>query len=358
MDAMTDIQYYFFFLSIITTLLIRPILNRPTKQTTSLYLPPSPPALPLIGHLHLLTPFLYKSFHSLSNQYGPLLYLRFGSARCLHVSSASVASEIFKSQDLTFSSRPIIVFADKLQYNNSGFITAPYGDYWRFMKKLSVTKLFATKDFEVSPRIRREEIERLLKKVLEGASKNENVNVGAEVMKHTNNVTCRVVMSTRCSEQDGEAERDLVKESFELAAKLCFGNVLGPFEKLGFWLYGKRALDVTRRLDKLLERVLKEHEERRKRDGSVREDKDLMDILLDVCQDEEAEVKITRTHIKAFFLDLFIAVTDTSAEGMQWVMAELINHPCVFNKVREEIESVVGKTRLVEESDIPNLSYL
>ena len=56
--------------------------------------------------------------------------------------------------------------------------------------------------------------------------------------------------------------------------------------------------------------------------------------------------------------DLFIAGTDTSAEGMQWVMAELINHPFVFNNVREEIESVVGKTRLVEESDIPNLSYL
>lgn len=171
MDAMTDIQYYsfFFFVSIITTLLIRSLLNKPTKQTTSLHLPPSPPALPLIGHL-ILTPFLYKSFHSLSKQYGPLLYLRFGSARCLLVSSASVASEIFKSQDLTFSSRPIFAFADKLQY----------GDYWRFMKKLCVTKLFATKQLDVSRGIRREEIERLLRKVVESARKNENVDVDAE----------------------------------------------------------------------------------------------------------------------------------------------------------------------------------
>jgi cytochrome P450 len=43
---------------------------------------------------------------------------------------------------------------------------------------------------------------------------------------------------------------------------------------------------------------------------------------------------------------------------MQWAIAEIINHPCVFQKVREEIESVVGKARLVEESDIPNLPYL
>lgn len=42
---------------------------------------------------------------------------------------------------------------------------------------------------------------------------------------------------------------------------------------------------------------------------------------------------------------------------MQWTIAELINHPKVFNKVREEIKSVAG-ARLVEESDIPSLPYL
>jgi cytochrome P450 len=43
---------------------------------------------------------------------------------------------------------------------------------------------------------------------------------------------------------------------------------------------------------------------------------------------------------------------------MQWTIAELINHPDVFNKVREEIKYVVGSTRLVEDSDVPNLPYL
>lgn len=54
------------------------------------------------------------------------------------------------------------------------------------------------------------------------------IDMGAELMRLTNNTTCRMVMSTRCSEQDGEAERiiQLVKESFELATKMCFGDVL------------------------------------------------------------------------------------------------------------------------------------
>lgn len=56
--------------------------------------------------------------------------------------------------------------------------------------------------------------------------------------------------------------------------------------------------------------------------------------------------------------DLFAAGTDTSAITTEWALAELINHPDIMKKAREELDSVVGKNRLVEESDIPNLPYL
>jgi hypothetical protein len=46
---------------------------------------------------------------------------------------------------------------------------------------------------------------------------------------------------------------------------------------------------------------MKEHEER---GNGHRDDrgKDLIDILLEVSQDEQAEVRITRTHIKVFIM--------------------------------------------------------
>lgn len=53
-----------------------------------------------------------------------------------------------------------------------------------------------------------------------------------------------------------------------------------------------------------------------------------------------------------------MAGTDTSSSAMQWAMAELINRPQCFNRLRDEVVSVVGCTRLVKESDIPNLPYL
>ncbi|GMY22352.1 cytochrome P450 705A22-like [Fagus crenata] len=82
-----------------------------------------------------------------------------------------------------------------------------------------MTELLSTRQLEFLSGVRHEERERLLRKVLESAKKKEDmdVGVGVEVMKLTNNVTCRVVMSTRCLEQDGEAKKviELVKESFE-----------------------------------------------------------------------------------------------------------------------------------------------
>ncbi|KAK0575033.1 hypothetical protein LWI29_032968 [Acer saccharum] len=171
-------QYYlifFFFIlliCLISSKLYQQIFHKPT---THLNLPPSPPALPIIGHLHLLTSALYNSFFNLSSKYGPLLYLRLGAAHCLLVSSASMASEVFKTNDLAFSSRPLFTFTDKLPYDTSGFVTAPYGDYWRFMKKLCVTELLGVKQLERSRTIRREELRRLVAKVIKKATSKDQV---------------------------------------------------------------------------------------------------------------------------------------------------------------------------------------
>ncbi|KAK3028714.1 hypothetical protein RJ639_038605 [Escallonia herrerae] len=67
--------------------------------------------------------------------------------------------------------------------------------------------------------------------------------------------------------------------------------------------------------------------------------------------DKSDEVKITRERIKALILDFFTVTTDTSAVAIEWALAELINNPT-------EIDQVVGRQRLVQESDGPNLPYI
>lgn len=56
--------------------------------------------------------------------------------------------------------------------------------------------------------------------------------------------------------------------------------------------------------------------------------------------------------------DIFTAGTDALAITIEWALAELINHPNIMEKAREEVHRVVGKNRVIEESDIVNLPYL
>ena len=43
---------------------------------------------------------------------------------------------------------------------------------------------------------------------------------------------------------------------------------------------------------------------------------------------------------------------------VEWVLAEMMNRPDVMQKAIDELDAVVGKERLVQESDIPKLNYL
>lgn len=53
-----------------------------------------------------------------------------------------------------------------------------------------------------------------------------------------------------------------------------------------------------------------------------------------------------------------LASFDNVSNNIEWVIAEMINQPTIFDKALEELDFVVGKDRLVQESDLPNLNYI
>ncbi|KAK9123051.1 hypothetical protein Sjap_012653 [Stephania japonica] len=129
--------------------------------------------------------------------------------------------------------------------------------------------------------------------------------------------------------------------------------------------FRKRFEVAHAKYDRMIEKIIKEHEEDRKSrkdgmgcDGSGCEAKDILHILLDTSEDDDAEMKLTRENIKTFILDMFLAGKDTYAITIEWALAELINNQSILEKAREEIDKVVGNSKLVEESDISNLPYL
>lgn len=53
-----------------------------------------------------------------------------------------------------------------------------------------------------------------------------------------------------------------------------------------------------------------------------------------------------------------IAAMDNPSNAVEWALAEMINQPELLEKAVEELDKVVGRERLVQESDIPQLNYI
>ncbi|GLJ24861.1 hypothetical protein SUGI_0475460 [Cryptomeria japonica] len=190
--------------------------------------------------------------------------------------------------------------------------------------------------------------------------------MASELISLANNVISRMAMSTRCSSTDAQATecRKIVQEVIELTGKFNLEDYIFFCKNLDLQGYERQMKDVHRCFDNIMNRILEQHEQQAADDNDNDDDngngrpKDLIDILLSISKDKQAEVKFTRENIKATVLDLFTEGTDTSSIATEWALSEVIRNPEILNKTREEIKEVVGSGRLVEESDIPKMVYL
>ena len=202
---------------------------------------------------------------------------------------------------MNISSRGVTAVDESLVFGSSSFVTAPYGDYWKFMKKLTVMKLLGPQAQEQSRDIRADDIKRFCRNLLDKARKKESVEIGKEAMNLMNNILCKMSMGRSFSEENGETEklRGLVTESIGLMKKMFLAVLLRrQLQKLGISLFKKDIMGVSNKFDVLLEKVLVEHREKPEKDqGTV-----MLDVLLAAYGDENAEYKITKNHIKAFFV--------------------------------------------------------
>jgi cytochrome P450 len=73
---------------------------------------------------------------------------------------------------------------------------------------------------------------------------------------------------------------------------------------------------------------------------------------------EDGTGRLAEDSVKAVIQDLLLAGTDTSALTVEWGLAELLRNPIVMKKLQTELDTVVGKDRIVMETDLPNLPYL
>jgi cytochrome P450 len=288
------------FASVFLVVLLRFFLKEKSRKRKS-NLPPSPPKLPIIGNLHQLGNMPHLSLQCLAQKFGPIIFLQLGEIPTVVISSARLAKEAMKTHDVALSSRPRIFSAMHLFYDCTDVVFAPYGAYWRNIRKICILELLSAKRVQSYSFVREEEVARLVRRVAE--SYPGTTDLSKILGLYANDVLCRVAFGRDFSgggEYDRHGFQKMLDEYQVLLGGFSIGDFFPSMEFIHTLTGMKSRLQNTfRRFDQLFDQLLAEHSNPKR---VTEEQKDLVDVLLDIQKNGFDDTPLTTDNIKAIIL--------------------------------------------------------
>ncbi|KAL2517512.1 Cytochrome [Abeliophyllum distichum] len=261
-----------------------------------------------------------------------------------------------KTNDAAFSDRAELMIAKILLYNSSDIAGAPYGEYWRQMRKLCISEFLCSKKVRSFYNLMENEASKLILSLRSSAGL--PVNLTEKILAVESGIICRATVGRICKDQNSIIMT--IKEAVSLAGVFNVADVFPSMKFLHFLCGSERKLyKMHRRIDVILEDIIQQHEENRGGSKSSEPvEEDILDIFLRLSESKALPVPITRSNIKANILEMFIAGIETSSVVIEWAMSELMKNPRVMEKAQAEVRGAFdGKERILD-SDIKELKYL
>ncbi|KAI0530574.1 hypothetical protein KFK09_000118 [Dendrobium nobile] len=328
-------------------------------------LPPCPFRLPIVGNLPFLDPNLHSCFAQLSSTHGPIFRLHLGSKLAIVITSPSLSRQILRDHDPTFANRDVPAAASVISYGGSDIVWNPIGPTWRMLRRICVREMLSPTNLDAVYHLRRRELRSAIRQIQSAAISGEVVDVGAEMFLTVLNIITSMLWG---GTMEGEEERSAVGKMFrhlvgEITELLGLPNVSDFFPAMSrFDLQGieRKMRVLLERFDGIFARIIEMKREKRLTDEKKVEEKmDFLDYMLMLEEKgNESKEPFTFTHVKALLMDMVVGGTETSSNTIEFAMAEMMNKPETIKQAQEELDKVVGRDNVIEESHLPNLHYL
>ncbi|EMS45598.1 Cytochrome P450 99A2 [Triticum urartu] len=310
-------------LSLVSLIVLFSLLGRKPTPSSRKRQPPGPRRLPFIGSLlHLLTETPQVALRDLARKHGPVMYLRLGQVDTVVISSPAAAEEVLRDDNLNFASRPSLLSTEIVCYGNTDIAFAPYGAYWRTLRRLCVAELLSARKVRQFAHIRDSEALSL-------------------VIQERFLSAIRVVLDT--------------------SGGFCIGDLFPSLRFVDVVTGLQRRLRRARgQLDDVFDRIIAGCEARRqeKKTAATTGDDDLLSVMLRIKEEGQLEFPIGTTNIKAIIVDLFTAGTETTSSTVEWIMSELMRNPMVMAKTQAEVRQTLdNKVPEDHEGHMDKLEY-
>jgi cytochrome P450 len=292
-------SFYVFLLVVILPLVYLAFSRR--RSGSGQRLPPSPWALPVIGHLHHLAGALpHRALRDLARRHGPLMLLRFGEVPVVVASSPDAAREIMKTHDVAFATRPVGPMLRRLFQGAEGLVFAPYGDAWRQLRKICTVEILSSRRVQSYRAVREDELGRLLRSVASEAEARPVVNLSARIAAFVADSSVRAIIG--CRNADRDAFLRILEEGMKVVPGMSLPDIF-PSSRIAMRLSRVPGM-LQRGRSAMLGFVDTIIQERRENiaAGAAEEQEDLLDVLLRLQKVMGSQYPLTTLNIKTVII--------------------------------------------------------
>lgn len=323
--------------------------------------PPGPAAVPVFGNwLQVGNDLNHRFLARLSARYGPVFRLRLGVRNLVVVSDPRLATEVLHTQGVEFGSRPRNVVFDIFTANGADMVFTEYGDHWRRMRRVMTLPFFTARVVQQYRDMWEAEMDAVVSDIsADAVAQRAGFVVRRRLQLMLYNIMYRMMFDARFDSVDDpmfveatrfNSERSRLAQSFDYNYG-DFIPILRPF--LRGYLSKCRDLQ-TRRLAFFNNNYV----EKRRKVMDTPGDKDKLRCAIDHILQAEKNGEITPENVIYIVENINVAAIETTLWSIEWALAEVVNHPAVQRKVRDEIKAVVGDDEPITESTIHSLPYL
>ncbi|KAK4728578.1 hypothetical protein R3W88_021566 [Solanum pinnatisectum] len=128
----------------------------------------------------------------------------------------------------------------------------------------------------------------------------------------------------------------------EMAALCSIPNLSDFYPGLAWFDFQgvtKKMKVLAKRFDEIFESII-DQKQKLDRNGVGQESKDFLQVLLKLKDEADVKIPLTMTEIKALLMDMVLGGTDTTANTVEFAMAEIMHKPNVLRKLQQELDTV------------------
>ncbi|XP_062436774.1 cytochrome P450 2C19 isoform X1 [Rhea pennata] len=307
-------------------------------------MPPGPIPLPILGNMLQVKPKdLAKTLQKLTEKYGPMFTVYLGSEPVVVLQGHDVVKEALIDHADEFAARGHMPIGERA--NNGLGIIFSNNEGWLQVRRFALSTL---RNFGMGKRSIEDRIQEEAECLLEEITKTKRMPFDPTYMLScsVSNVICSVIFGNRYDYKDKKflALMNNMNNTFKLMNSY-WGQVCSMYPKIMDHLPGPHNKIFTE-IDSLKAFV---SEEVKTHQASLdpSSPRDFIDCFLNKMQEEKDRAN-SHFHLKNLItstFDLFVAGTETTSTTIRYGLLLLLKHPKIQEKVQEEIDRVVGRSR-------------